>query len=251
MKKIVVLLLVLAVLGGCREKDKQMEKISFKDRKWELNLDYSAGTGFEWIEVYRNYNVEVEKKESRSTNSDPKASGGRGVTHIEGTINEDGHGILIMKYARPWETGMFDYETFTIVCQNGRITEIREQSQSENQDYQFIYNDTDLGSLTMFLPKDWVYEPVSGEREVGLLIKPQDEERFIKITYDLDLMPPCDPSSMKITISGHEYHVWMVEGYIESIMLEPKNKMLVTQGATWPNDRLTDLIKILDTVRWE
>lgn len=215
-----------------------MEKIFYKDKDFGFNLSYGVGTGFEWLIVYTSDNVEIVNEEYKSNNREPASTGGRGNYHLECKLNDDEDGMVILRYSRRWEY-YGDYATFIIHSHDGHITEITESDRGNNNDMNFIYNDTDNGSFTTFMFNDWEYEEYEEEGRIGFKVKPADRDRYALI-YQTSESEDFVPEKT-FTIWESEYktsgrRIYGPEGLIYDAM-----------DTEWFEEYCPDIIKLLDS----
>lgn len=242
-KKAVVLFTCLLLMTACVTKEIVMEKMSYKGNTLVLNLDRAIGTGYEWSEVYKSDNLSIDVWKFENLNKDKRASGGRGVEHIECSVKDNEVAYLIVKYARSWEHGA-DYETYIIKSKNNEIIEVEEIRHNFSSDIEVVYTSKDDKELSVELLKGYEYE----EREddiLGLIIKNNNGQ--FGIYYNPELINDMNEGIYKkdIKIGNIDYRYY--ENDTEFWFIGGNGICCIGESSL---DKL-DMIKMLDSTRYE
>ena len=254
MKKLLLVIIILALFTGCQKKEEPgkeeyMERLSFEGRNFMFNLDFSDGTGFEWYVIYKTPNVEIDKNEIKVIRSDPASTGGEGMYHFEGHVNDDEDGLLILKYARPWE-GDGDYQTYQIKSLNGEIKEINDKIEYIYSDFSFIRSVN--GGIYFHLPNTWEYEEYENDEERGYAIRPDGMGSYLEIFHVSNI--ELDTSLLKeekLIIEEKEYSMYTKEDDENFLFIcnEDNNCLRGNDTGYW-KEYFPDIIKILNCVNY-
>ena len=243
MKKVIVSLVCLLMMASCTTKEVVMEKISYKGNTLVLNLDQAIGTGFEWSDVYKSDNLNIDVWNFENPNKNKNVSGGRGVEHIECSIKDNEDAYLILKYARSWEYGG-DYEIFIIKSNNNEIVEVENIRNSYSSDIEVVYTTMNGKKLSVGLLNTYEYEEKLDDI-LGLIIKNNDGQFGIYYNPELinDMNKDIYKKDIKIGNIDYRYYendtdFWLIGGNgICCIGEKNLNKL--------------DVIEMLDSAKYE
>lgn len=257
MKKLLLLLIVYLVLSGChkQEEDPVMNDVPIindtNEKDFVLDLDLSAGTGFEWLVVYQSDNVSIENKGFKVDNGQQASTGGRGNVHFEGSINDDNDGYLILKYARPWE-GQGDYKSYHFKVEDNKISDISCVDSNIYTQMKLINTlGSEKGYLCTYIPSNWSSEKYESDNEAGIKIMPENEENGFEIFHFLDKekLELNNYEERKIIISAKDYSVFY-NGDRLIYMIGPDNNGL-RNSITDYNKYFFDFIRTIDNISFE
>ena len=226
-----------------------MNKVSFEKREFRIDLNLTSGTGFDWLIVYQSANVSVEPVGFKVDDKGEILCGAPGVKTFQGRVSDDEEGILILKCARPWE-GDGSFNTYIIRSKDGSIIDIEKSEQNLYGDFSFEANNQDEGMFRLYLPKDWQYKEITDRRRVGLAVSPQGAIGRLEMFHSTSFKAVrLWRKVKKIRITDIEYTAVMRGSAIAC--LYGNDTFCVFRDAGWQKKYFLDIIRMLDTVRWE
>ena len=226
-----------------------MNRVSWQERNFRIELDLTSGTGFDWLVVYKTDNLSVEPLGFKTDDDGQILCGAPGIKSFEGSVSNDKKALLILKCARPWE-GDGSFNTYVITSQDGSITNIERSQQNLYGDFTFESNNQKEGMFRLYLPQGWEGEEITDKRRCGLAIKPAEAEGKLEIFHSAHYRAVRFwQKAKKVMITEKEYTVVMNGN--DFACLYGNDIFCVFKDAGWQQAYLPDIIRIMDTVRYE
>ena len=226
-----------------------MNRVSWQGRSFRIELDLTSGTGFDGLPVYKTDNLTVEPIGFKVDDKGEPLCGAPGIKTFEGAVSNDKEAMLILKLARPWE-GDGSFNTYVITSKNGSIANIEKSEQSLYGDFTFEDNLQQEGMFRLYLPKDWEAAEITDKRRIGLAVKPDGKDGCLEIFHSTHYRAVRFwQKAKKVLLTDKEYTVVMNGNNFAC--LYGNDIYCVFKDAGWQKEHLPDIIRILDTVRYE
>ncbi len=248
----------------------EVSEIKVRDKnECIITLDANPTTGFNWAVVYHTDNVTVDSMEYTSDDTHGEVLDGVGGTvDVDFHVAEGDRAILILKYYRDWEPGIpASYAAYTITMANGEVEDVECKDWYCMSDSVNAFTFFDDHYFFVCLPSDYEYSEYpenpnfaensenSGEdgNECGIRFYPKGETDAARI-YHADEYNVRELADTERTfqMGSAEFKMGLdADGRMVYLYSPARDLCLVTDGASWAEERLADLIEIMDAAYWE
>ncbi len=218
-------------------------------------LDANPTTGYNWGILYQSENLKVDKMAYTSDDTGGEILDGvGGTTSLEFHVTEGEKALLIMRYYRDWEPNLpACFRSYEVTLENGEITNVEIEEWWCNAEVVNTGNHVEDGYFSVSMPGTYDLEFYEEKGGCGVWFSPEGESEKARLFHAEDL-----------SVSEKVQHVTMFEmggvmyemGFDEEenivyLSSEERGLCCETCGASWAQERVADLIEIMDVSFWE
>lgn len=256
MKKLLSLILCVLLMASCKNApaennngkkgEPEVEGIKFEDRNITVKLDFTEGTGFEWMVVNKTDNLNITDDSYHVDRDEPASTGESGIYTMNCSIIDDNNADLILKLERKGDMTA-QYISLRFYSDGTKITGVDRKNYIVNNDFEVLYKRFSVGGLLMQMLKGWEYETYDKNGTCGFLLRVEGEKGEIEYLYtDLKEFKDKNSFERKIMVSDNEYTVGYDKDHNVLYMHDGGNVLVRLSKAKWANDRLPEIIIMTD-----